>query len=274
MATPSNEHVDSHAVNNDPSLPISPISHPIPTILQTPGLSVVPSTSVTSALASTSREERLAAEKQLFKDYKKTEETQCEAKQSKIYPEQQEAKALQEAEQLKLEEQVQKEQELALRAEQRTQEFRNVLAAMKENGFNSLWEFEQEDYTNNDDHIKRTITQHICDHNLELTAPESPSSQSEGLMSGQATGALDQADIDAFGCLATVETALVEERQKTNRIQATLEILLQRTLNLGDTLSAPTVNEQGTTEGDQNLEGRDQNSFQMKPSNPPDFDGD
>ncbi|KIJ53149.1 hypothetical protein M422DRAFT_242265 [Sphaerobolus stellatus SS14] len=92
-------------------------------------------------------------------------------------------------------------------------------------------------------------------------------------MSGQATGALSQADVDAFRCLAAVEAALAKERQKTDRIQAALEILLQRTLNLGDT-SALEVNEQGTTEEDRSLEDRGQNSFQMKPSNPPDFDGD
>ncbi|KIJ42201.1 hypothetical protein M422DRAFT_254591 [Sphaerobolus stellatus SS14] len=66
-------------------------------------------------------------------------------------------------------------------------------------------------------------------------------------MSGEAAGALSPADIDAFRCLAAVEATLAEQRQKTDIIQAALEILLQRMLNLGDT-SAPEINELGTPE--------------------------
>src|ERR1700709_2715376 len=92
-------------------------------------------------------------------------------------------------------------------------------------------------------------------------------------MSGEATGALSPADVDTFRRLAAVEAALAEERQKTDRIQAALEILFQRTLNLGDT-SAPEINELDTPEEDVSPGNGGQNSFQMKPSNPPDFHGD
>ncbi|KIJ46967.1 hypothetical protein M422DRAFT_249241 [Sphaerobolus stellatus SS14] len=92
-------------------------------------------------------------------------------------------------------------------------------------------------------------------------------------MSGKATGALSQTNIDAFGHLAAVVTTLAEERQKTNRIPAALEILLQRTLNVEDT-SAPEINEPGMPKEGRSPGNEGQNSFQMKPSNPPDFDGD